>query len=238
MAVDKNFGVSFIIGLVLLPVSAIAAVAMSGPSAAEPTTTIAVATTRPAETTATAAVAEGLTDTDIWQACVPDAASLLEKEVAGTITPIEDAALDALRAICEAEGMPLDGPPAPPPITQTVVVAGPRVASAAPAASDTSGSTTGTSTPSELADEETIPALTQPQELAGQSQYLAQYAIALAAINEAIAAGGEADKIDEAREQLSEAEGKAVDNDFWGALEKAMEAEEQAHEAISEWDDD
>ncbi len=38
------------------------------------------------------AVEPFLSETDIWQACVPDAALLLENEADKTITPIEDAA--------------------------------------------------------------------------------------------------------------------------------------------------
>ncbi len=52
---------------------------------------------------------------------------MLEKEASGSITAIERAALDALREICAEEGMPLDGPPAPPPLvrTRTIQVSAP-----------------------------------------------------------------------------------------------------------------
>ena len=98
MANDKKFAASFVLGLVLLPASAIGAVVLAGDGAeATPEPTIAAAET---VSWVAPAVEPFLSETDVWQACVPDAALLLEKEADETITPIEDAALDALRSIC------------------------------------------------------------------------------------------------------------------------------------------
>jgi hypothetical protein len=48
---------------------------------------------------------------------------LVALEQGGTISAVQQAALDALRGICDQEGLPLPGKPAPDPFTETVVVA-------------------------------------------------------------------------------------------------------------------
>jgi hypothetical protein len=200
---------------------------------------------------AEAFVDPGLSDLDIWTACVPDAATLIAKEVDGTITPVEDAALDALRKICAEEGIPLDGPPPPPPVSRTVYVNGPSAAPAppAPAAPPTAAATDDATTTMTAADSTGSTSTTAPPTTsgsttntttgattaaAGETQYLSAHADAVAKIDEAVAANGKADKISEARQQLAEGEAKASNNDFWGALEKALEAQKNAEEAISE----
>lgn len=247
MSKGKSFGTSFVAGVVLLPAAAILSVALIGQAAPEEPVEAALV----ADTTVAAVVVQAeapaspfLSDLDIWTACVPDAAGLIEKETAGTITPVEDAALDALRAICAEEGIPLDGPPPPPPVSRTVYVNGPSAApapAAPPATVAVSTDTTEPPTDSTTATSTTLPPVgTTPTTTAattaaaGETQYLDARAAALSAIDEAVAANGKADKISEARQQLAEAESKAANTDYWGALEKALEAERNAQEAISE----
>ncbi|MBK5267695.1 MAG: hypothetical protein JJE47_09705 [Acidimicrobiia bacterium] len=242
-----TFGASFIAGVVLIPAAAIASVFLIGNAPPEEPIAAVVDSTLPAVVAQAEVVPPQpfLSDLDIWTACVPDAAALIEKETAGTITPVEDAALDALREICAQEGMPLDGPPAPPPISRTVYVNGPApVTSAAPvvavAATDepptdtttTTAADTTTSTVVAAADTTTTTVAGQPPAIS--TQFLAARADAVTAIDAAVAANGEGDKIEEARRQLAEADSKAAQGDYWGALEKAQEAEKNAKEAISE----
>jgi hypothetical protein len=53
---------------------------------------------------------------DLRRACGTDGQALVDAEAAGTIGAVEQAALDALRPICDAEGRPLAGPPSPEPV--------------------------------------------------------------------------------------------------------------------------
>jgi hypothetical protein len=74
---------------------------------------------------------------DLTAACGPAGMELVALEQVGAISAVQQAALDALRGICEQEGIPLPGRPAPEPITETVVIAG---NSSAPVAASRSGS--------------------------------------------------------------------------------------------------
>jgi hypothetical protein len=56
-----------------------------------------------------AAVGESGALSDMQLACGPEGSTLVAREADGTITGIEQAALDALRPICKDEGMPLVG---------------------------------------------------------------------------------------------------------------------------------
>ena len=53
---------------------------------------------------------------DLRRACGRDGQALVDAEAAGTIGAVEQAALDALRPICNAEGRPLAEPPVPEPV--------------------------------------------------------------------------------------------------------------------------
>ena len=53
---------------------------------------------------------------DVRRACGRDGQALVDAEAAGTIGDVEQAALDALRPICDAEGRPLAEQPAPEPV--------------------------------------------------------------------------------------------------------------------------
>ena len=55
-------------------------------------------------------------------ACGPDGQALVDKELDETIDPIEQAALDALRPICDEAGLALPEAPVAAPVVQQVVV--------------------------------------------------------------------------------------------------------------------
>ena len=130
---SSMFTISLILGLLLIPLSAVAATALissDGESDSDdagvivvevPETTVATTATTEAETVF---VAEPPTATraDLEAACGPEGLELVERETAGTITDLEQAALDSLRQICAEEGLELAGPPAPPPVVRTVKV--------------------------------------------------------------------------------------------------------------------
>jgi hypothetical protein len=91
------------------------------PSTAAPTTTSTTVAAAP-ETTVAPTI-----DQDLVTACTSDGPALAAKESAGRITVIEQAALNALRPICEANGYTLPGTPeqqtAPVIVEQTVIEA-------------------------------------------------------------------------------------------------------------------
>jgi len=136
------FTISLILGLLLIPLSAVAAAALissddgSGSAAVEPAVVVAEVQETTVTTTETADaetvfVTEAPTATaaDLEAACGSDGLELVEREAAGTITDLEQAALDALRQICAAEGLELAGPPAPPAVVRTVAVVSPTPSS-------------------------------------------------------------------------------------------------------------
>lgn len=131
--------ISIIAGMMLIPVSAVAAVMLTdhepAPAVAEDTTT--TVATQPPPTVAELVYANvGATAEDLEYACGEGGLWLVDAESSGTITPVQQAALDALRGICEGQGTPLPGKAAPPPLvqTRTVTVAVPAPPSPASAA--------------------------------------------------------------------------------------------------------
>jgi len=131
---SSMFTISLILGLLLIPLSAVAATALisnddgetDGDDAAVvvvevPETTVSTTEAPEAETVF---VTEPPTATraDLEAACGPEGLELVERELDGTITDLEQAALDSLRQICAEEGLELQGPPAPPPVVRTVKV--------------------------------------------------------------------------------------------------------------------
>ena len=129
------FTVSLILGMLLVPLSAVAAAAVisdGGDAGTEETVEAvtvaevpeAIVTTTAAETVETVFVTDPPTFTraDLEAACGEQGWELVEREVEGTITELEQAALDSLRQICAEEGLELPGPPAPPPVIRTVAV--------------------------------------------------------------------------------------------------------------------
>ncbi len=125
----KGFLVALVIGLVSAPALALVASGLLGGQAVadEPVTTTAAATapaTIPPATTTTAPPA------DLEAACTVEGWALAAGEAAGRLSDLQQAALDALRPICEAESFPLKAAPA----AQAAAPAAPVAAAAAPAA--------------------------------------------------------------------------------------------------------
>ncbi|MCL1601073.1 MAG: hypothetical protein M3112_06010, partial [Actinomycetia bacterium] len=120
---------SVIAGLLLVPATAIAAVAIVGATARPPAaeaieevTTTTEAIDEPTTTSTTTDVS-GLTDAEaLEKACTESAQELLERELDDSIDELETAALDALRQICDENGMTIAGPPEPAPIVTVVTV--------------------------------------------------------------------------------------------------------------------
>lgn len=128
----RRIALSVLSGVLLIPLSALAAVALV-PRHSDPVSS--TGDTVASSTTSTTAGAEQVvlappaaSATDLEAACGQEGMTLVDAEKKGTITDLQKAALDALRQVCEGAGTPLPGPPAPPPIVQTVKVA-PRVSS-------------------------------------------------------------------------------------------------------------
>lgn len=141
----NTFTLSLILGLLLIPVSAVAALALVDRTVTDDEA-MAAASAEPlsAVTTVVAAdaAAEPTTEADLAVACGDEGWALVQKEIDGSINGLEQAALDALRGICENAGMPLAGPPAPAPIVRTVRVTtpAPTAPPVEPAQADASGS--------------------------------------------------------------------------------------------------
>lgn len=124
-----------IVGTLLVPVSALAAVYLTGPSQAEAGETSPVASTSALFSSQARMDAEFASlpqnqddpnlEEDLANACGPAGEELVTLEATGSITDLQQAALDALRGICEENGTPLPGKLAPEPVVQTVVVSGP-----------------------------------------------------------------------------------------------------------------
>jgi hypothetical protein len=126
MADRKGLSVSVVLGTLLIPLTAFAASVMVGDGmAADPETTV----SSTVGATDVAPVSEGQTATaaDLVAACGPAGLDLVAGEANGSLTGLQQAALDALREICAQEGMPLSGKPVPEPIVRTVVDASPAL---------------------------------------------------------------------------------------------------------------
>jgi hypothetical protein len=125
---------SVITGLLLVPATAIAAVAIVGattrPPAAEAVDLVAEITTTTEQieegTTTSTTVADHLDELSneeaLRTACTSGAEALIESETEESIGDLESAALDALRQICDEHGMTIAGPPEPEPIVRVVTV--------------------------------------------------------------------------------------------------------------------
>jgi hypothetical protein len=113
-------------GLLLVPISAVAAFALVAGESTEPApemTAVETTTTTEALVVETVAIPTTVDPAaDLAAACGDDGWTLVAAEADGTITELEQAALDALRPICAEASMELAGPPAPPPVIRTVTV--------------------------------------------------------------------------------------------------------------------
>ncbi len=202
----KRFSTSLIIGLLLVPLSAVAAVALVNPDAtAESDETVAaevVATTTTTQAVDEYEVPEIASAGDLELACGDEGMELAFKEGEGTITALEQAALDSLRAICEAEGLPLPGPPAPEAVVETVTVVAAPASDAASSDSD---------------DDDDLAA-----------EFEEEYAETVAYINAAIADGAHGDMIALAEQLVGEAAALADSGDFEGGMAKLSAARDAA----------
>lgn len=112
-----RFGVSLIVGMLLIPVSAVAAYGLMSRSGGETEQAAsaaggvagieAFAAQQPAGSTAATDPSSSI-DADLQSACGDDGRSLVDLEASGQITDVQQAALDSLREVCADVGMPLD----------------------------------------------------------------------------------------------------------------------------------
>ncbi|HSK07617.1 MAG TPA: hypothetical protein VK990_08875, partial [Acidimicrobiia bacterium] len=113
-----------VLGLLLIPLSAYAAsVLVIDRAQTEPGTPPPAASPFSTSVTTTDFAIETATAADLAAACGETGMGMVAAEMDGSISDIQQAALDALREICAEQGMPLPGKPAPEPHTQTVVLA-------------------------------------------------------------------------------------------------------------------
>jgi hypothetical protein len=143
---------SMIVGTLLVPVSAVAAIWLSDPGQVAEAETPTTTTTPAVANTAQPAPAFDnvrASEADLRAACGYVGMTLVDAERNGTISDVQQAALDALRDICDEQGLSLPPPPTPDP--QTVVVQ-----------EDSSGGATTTTSPS------TAPAPTVDDENEGE----------------------------------------------------------------------
>jgi hypothetical protein len=130
----KGFLVALVIGLVASPALALVASGLLGGEAVadEPATTTAAApalgTAPPPSTTTTASPA------NLETACTVEGWALVVREAAGGLSDLQQAALDALRPICEAEGFSLKAIPVAGMAAPTTSAAAPAVTTTAPQA--------------------------------------------------------------------------------------------------------
>jgi len=129
----KGLSVSIIVGTLLVPLTALAAIWLTDPDQAaeetsDPTTTPLITTvTSPPITAATIDIAA-----DLQTACGPEGMQLVSLEESASITKVQQAALDALREVCQQQGIPLPSKPVADPIVKTVVVPATIAASPVP----------------------------------------------------------------------------------------------------------
>jgi hypothetical protein len=117
----RSVSASVAIGLMLVPLSAFAAsVLVDRATGAEPVEDVVEA---PAAAPMESAVPAATTSNDLVTACGDAGPDMVAMEAEGTISAIQQAALDALRPICADHGLALPGKPAPPPVVETVVLA-------------------------------------------------------------------------------------------------------------------
>lgn len=119
----KGLSLSVIVGTLLVPLTALAAIWLTGPDGgAEPATDTTTPISATTVTTQTAGTAPVDITAEIEAACGPEGKQLVSLEESGAITDIQQAALDALRGVCEQQGMPLPPKPAVDPVVETVLV--------------------------------------------------------------------------------------------------------------------
>ncbi len=130
---------SVILGTLMIPLSALAAYAFVSPSPSVDETANTPEASAPIEPLLVfnSGVA---TPEDLAAACGPSGLALVDAENNGTITDVQEAALDALREICAGQGLALPGKAIPEPIVEQIIV---QSATTAPPASTTSTPSSG-----------------------------------------------------------------------------------------------
>ena len=112
----KSVSLSVMLGTLLVPLSAYAASSLVETSGVAESV-IAPATSPVVEPSVTAIPSTG---TDLETACGEAGLAMVAAETAGTISQLQQAALDALRGICAEQGMPLPAPAVDLPVATTV----------------------------------------------------------------------------------------------------------------------
>lgn len=120
----RSLSLSMILGTLLVPLSAVAAIWLSDPGQVAEAETPTTTTTPVATTAQTTQVFDsaGATEADLRAACGYVGMTLVDAERNGTISDVQQAALDALRDICDEQGLSLPAAPTPDPEVKTVIV--------------------------------------------------------------------------------------------------------------------
>lgn len=120
----RGVGGAMIAGALLVPLSAVAAVALVGALSGDSTaaaTELASSSTTAAVVPVTAATTTTVADVNtLEEACSSGADELVRREQDNTLTDLEVAALSALRELCGEAGMPIAAPSAPEPVVRVV----------------------------------------------------------------------------------------------------------------------
>ena len=120
----KGLSTSVIVGTLLVPITALAAVWLTAPGGVSG----ASAESAPDAVTATSTASQPASPSSIdvsdllLTACGPEGMELVAFEESGTITEVQQAALDALRDVCGQQGIPLSPPTEAEPGTSTIAV--------------------------------------------------------------------------------------------------------------------
>jgi hypothetical protein len=135
----KGLPLSIIVGTLLVPLTALAAIWVTDPgrraeATSAPTTSPAPAWTGTTQTSDASSI--DIT-ADLQAACGPEGLQLVSLEESGTITDVQQAALDALREVCADQGIPLPESPPADVVVQTVVIPATATASAFPSTGST-----------------------------------------------------------------------------------------------------
>ena len=107
----KGFLAALVIGLVAAPGLALVASGLLGGEAVAYGSPTTAAAASPAAAASAAGSAVGAT-ADLETACTIEGGDLVAREAAGTLSELQQAALDSLRLICAAEGFSLEAPTA------------------------------------------------------------------------------------------------------------------------------
>lgn len=121
---NKSLSFSIIVGTLLVPLAAGAAIWLTDPGRGGEETSAPTTTAAPAEMATMKPTTASSIDVaaDLKQACGAEGNQLVALEESESITDVQQAALDALREVCEQERIPLPSKALANPIVQTVVV--------------------------------------------------------------------------------------------------------------------